>query len=67
MPREKPAYREILDRLDEAFPGRELIQQKELAKFLGVDVRTVKRHYSECKIKQHSGYCKTKIARALAD
>ena len=67
MTREKPAFREILDRLDEAFPGRELIQQKELAKFLGVDVRTVKKYFSACESKLHPGYCKAKIARILAD
>lgn len=67
MAREKPAFREILDRLDAAFPGRELIQQKELAQFLGVDVRTTKKYFSACESKLHPGYCKTKVARILAD
>ena len=67
MPREKPAFREALDRLDAAFPGREIIQQKELSQFLGLDVRTVRKYFSTCKSKLYPGYSKTKIAMILAD
>ena len=28
MPREKPSYRDTLDRLDAAFPGKELLKKK---------------------------------------
>lgn len=45
MPREKPDYRELLARLDDTFPGRELLTREEVASFLGVNPRTVKRRY----------------------
>lgn len=46
MPREKADYRELLMRLDESFPGRELLTREEVATFLGVNPRTVKRRYN---------------------
>ena len=67
MPRKKPSYRDTLDRLDAAFPGKEIIQKKELSQFLGLDVRTVKKYFSTCESKLHPGYSKTKVARILAD
>lgn len=45
MPREKADFRNILERLDAAYPGRELLTREELAAFLGVNPRTVKRRY----------------------
>lgn len=45
MPREKQGYRDTLERLDTAFPGRELLTRGEIAAFLGMHPRTVKRKY----------------------
>lgn len=46
MPKEKADYRDLLERLDQAFPGRELISKHEVAAWLGVSLRTVNRRYS---------------------
>lgn len=45
MPKEKPGYRDNLERLDAAFPGRELIRKSELAGWLGIDKRSVERNF----------------------
>ncbi|MCI7735195.1 MAG: hypothetical protein MSK39_10460 [Dysosmobacter sp.] len=45
MAREKEAYRDNLERILEAFPGREIITQKELAAWLHMDSRTVKQTF----------------------
>ena len=42
MAREKEAYRDNLERILEAFPGREILYQKEIAQWLHMDSRTVK-------------------------
>ena len=42
MAREKEAYRNNLERVLAAFPGQEIITQKELAAWLHMDSRTVK-------------------------
>lgn len=43
MAREKAAYRDNLERIQEAFPGKEILCLKELAGWLHMDGRTVKR------------------------
>ena len=62
MPREKADYRELLMRLDESFPGRELLTREEVASFLGVNPRTVKRRYDF----PSGRVTKTLVARAVA-
>ena len=62
MPREKADYRDLLMRLDEAYPGRELLTRGEIAVFLGVNPRTVKRRYDF----PAGRVTKTAIARAVA-
>lgn len=62
MAREKVDYRDLLMRLDEAFPGRELLTREEIAAFLGVNPRTVKRRYDF----PAGRVTKTAIARAVA-
>lgn len=62
MPREKADYRELLMRLDESFPGRELLTREEVATFLGVNPRTVKRRYDF----PAGRVTKTAVARAVA-
>ena len=67
MPREKPAFRETLDRLDAAFPGRETIMQKELAEYLGISPNTVRKYFKDCYNKHTRNYPKTKIAAYIAE
>lgn len=62
MAREKELYREYLARLDEKFPDKEVIQQKECAEFLGLDPRTVKKRYGIDKL----GINKMQFARLLS-
>jgi len=62
MAREHPDFRETLARLDETFPGRELLTREEIAAFLGVNPRTVKRRYDF----PAGRVTKTAIARAVA-
>ena len=46
MPRENPDYRDILERLDAAFPAKEVLTKTETAAWLGVSVKTLKRRYN---------------------
>lgn len=66
MPKEKPYYRETLDRLDEMYPDKEVLNQEELAKFLGVSTRFLRNHWKQHRNKLLGGYAKTKIAAVLA-
>lgn len=45
MPLEKPAYRDNLERIKEAFPTKELLRVCEVSKFLGIDVKTTKKYF----------------------
>lgn len=62
MPREKFDYRDLLERLDVAFPGKELLEKKDIAAWLGVDPRTVARRYKFPRGK----VTKTQVARAVS-
>lgn len=62
MAREKELFRDYLIRLDEKFPDKEIIQQKECAEFLGLDKRTVKKKYGVSR----DGISKIKLARLLS-
>lgn len=42
MAREKEAYRDNLERIIDQFPGKEILTQKEIARWLHMDARTVK-------------------------
>lgn len=64
MAREKETYRSILDRLDERFPNRELISQKDFADFLGKSRFFIYNNFEDIKI--IGGYPKTSIAKMLA-
>ena len=44
MSREKGGYRETLSALNDMFPDRGMLTKGEVAKFLGVSVKTVNRH-----------------------
>lgn len=45
MAREKEAYRDNLERILAAFPDREILTQKEIARWLHMDARTVKQTF----------------------
>lgn len=64
MPREKPTYRAALERLDEAFPDKEVLTQKELSEYLGLSVRFVRDKWK--KNKMLGGYSKVNVAQILA-
>ncbi|SCY03361.1 hypothetical protein [Ruminococcus sp. YE282] len=64
MAREKPLYRLTLDRLDEKFPDKDVLSQKELAIYLGVSTKHIQRHWK--KNPMINGYAKTVIASVIA-
>ena len=45
MPREKEGFRLNLERINAAFPGKELISVPEIARYEGKDPRTIKKRY----------------------
>ena len=45
MSREKVAFRDLLERLDSAFPQREMLSASDIAKFEGAGRETIKRRY----------------------
>ena len=45
MPREKESYRDNVERIKEVYPTKELLIAKEVADFVGLDFRTVKKMY----------------------
>ena len=46
MAREKPAFRLQLESIQEAFPGKEMLGVYEVAKWLKMDSRTVKKRFN---------------------
>lgn len=63
MPREKEGFRDNLERLDQAFPGREIISAADVADFTGLHITTVRKIYP---IKPRIGISKVALARALS-
>lgn len=45
MPLEKPGYREVLERIIAMYPGKEVLNQKEVAAFIGKQPRYVAAHF----------------------
>lgn len=43
MPREREGYRENIELLNERFPDKDMLNQKEVAAFIGCSVDTVRR------------------------
>ena len=62
MPREKELFRDNLERLDAAFPGQEMLKQVEVARYCGMALNTVKKHFHFTK----SRISKTVLARELS-
>lgn len=63
MPREKEAYRDNLERIIEAFPGKEVLLVSEVARWLGKDPRTVKKLFP---FKDGFGITIATLARCLS-
>lgn len=47
MPRERDTYRDNLERIKERYPTKEVMNVEETARFLGLERRTVKKHFAE--------------------
>lgn len=43
MAREKPAYRDNLERISERFPNKEMLTVKDVSMFCGLNIKTVKK------------------------
>lgn len=66
MPREKPLFRENLDRLDKKFPDVEVLRYADISEYLGISLRTAKTHYQKYYNKQICGISKTVLANILS-
>lgn len=62
MGREREGYRDNLERLDAAFPGRELIRKSEVAGWLGISKTTLRERFA---LPPGQYVSKVAIARAL--
>lgn len=65
MPREKECFRDMLQRLDAAFPSKEFLNQKEAAEFTGRDPRTIRNNFGKF-FKPGLGISKVQLARLLS-
>lgn len=60
--REKEGYRDNLERVLEAFPGREVLKPAEVARWLHMDPKTVRKAFP---FKPHFGISVATLARCL--
>ena len=56
-------YQDVLDRLDAAFPTKEMLTKAEIAKWMGVHVNTISRRYGWPRGK----ISKAEVARAVSE
>lgn len=63
MPREKECFRDNLERIDRAFPGKEMLSVADAMSFLGMCRNTVRKYYVTGKIPYIS---KADLARAIS-
>lgn len=66
MSREKPLFRENLDRLDRKFPDVEVLHYADIAEYIGKSERTVKTHYQKYYKKELGGISKAVLANILS-
>ena len=66
MAREKELFRINLNRLDERFPGKEVLKYDEIAEYMGRSKRFVFEHYRKFYNKNLAGVSKTVIAKELS-
>lgn len=62
MPREKESYRDNLERIDSAFPNKELLKKTDVAKFCGINYHTVGKRFDFT----DNYISKAKLARQLS-
>lgn len=62
MSREKELFRDNLERLDAAFPNKELLNQNEVSEFTGISKYNITKHFS---FKNHY-ISKLNLARELS-
>ncbi|MBO7668347.1 MAG: hypothetical protein J6T26_07785 [Firmicutes bacterium] len=60
---ETQEYRDVLERLDAAFPGRELLTKAEIAGWMGIHISTVTRRFRW----PRGLVAKTTVARAISE
>ncbi len=65
MPREKDLYRDNLERLDKAFPDREVLSYIDISRYTGMSKSTVQRRFR--RLRKLGGISKCTVARELAD
>lgn len=65
MPREKEAYRDTLELIATAFPGKTMLTATEVAQIWGKDVRTVRKVLKDDLVK-HVGISIVKLARRMS-
>ena len=63
MPREKPSYRDNLERLDNIFPSREMLTVTDVSNFTGVCRRVAKKMFS---FNQNNYISKATLAREMS-
>jgi len=63
LSREKDAYRDNLERIIERFPGKEILTYKQVAEFLGINDKTVRKYFKE---KRFGGIPIVLLARMLS-
>lgn len=63
MPREKELFRPYIERLDQVFPNKEILSQKECAAFAGCCTITAKKHFGVGR----NGIAKLDLAKKLAE
>lgn len=66
MPREKELFRDNLERLDKAFPNKEILDLAEVANYLGVCRRTLVKHLKIKKMRVKT-MSKSSLASLLCD
>lgn len=54
MAREKEHFRDVLEQIRNAYPGKEMLNIKEVASFVGCDSRTAKKVFSFTKFNRIS-------------
>ena len=68
MPREKAGYRDTIALLNERYPDYDLLNKQEVARFLGVSDRTLRRYEIKGIIRFHpvtGRVCKADLARMV--
>ncbi|MGN0488073.1 MAG: hypothetical protein ACI4HO_02290 [Ruminococcus sp.] len=66
MAREKELFRANLDRLDERFPGQEVLKYADIANYLGRTTRFAQKHFGKFYNSNLAGISKTVLARELS-